>query len=225
MTDIDRVLHDAKSLEPADRLRLIARLWLTMPADHWTVPTAAERAEFDRLLDDRDSDGIATASRRIAQRIQARFDPPRPTVYSVPRRFDLATIFVVTSAYAMLFGGLSALGASPIVSVVIGGFVTAVGIGQAVLFGGQRPRSASVLAGVVLHAFIWIVYWIADPRLLPTEAVLFITGYVVIGGCILGYCVGGLVGGVFLVADMFRRRLRRRQRPASQIDQVGADGS
>jgi hypothetical protein len=147
----------------------------------------------------------------------------RPTVYSAPRRFDLATIFVVTSAYAMLFGGLSALGAWPIVSVVIGGFITAVGIGQAVLFGGGKPRSASILVGVVLHVIIYLGIWIAFPRLFPAWFLLMMTGYVVIGGFILGYCAGALVGGVFLMADMLRGKFQFKSSLAPQIDQDVAD--
>ena len=119
MSDIQQIFRDAQSLEPADRLRLIARLWASMPPDHWAAPTAKERAEIERRLDGPAFDALGDASWRIAERVRANRGPTtRPTVYSAPRRFDLATIFVVTSAYAMLFGGLCALGAWPIVSVV-----------------------------------------------------------------------------------------------------------
>ena len=224
MSDIKQVYRDAASLEPADRLRLIARLWASLPTDHWAAPTAKERAEIERRLNDRDADAVADASWRIAERIRAGCVEPRPTVYSAPRRFDLATIFVVTSAYAILFGGFSALGAWPIVSVVIGGYITVVGIGQAVLFGSEKPRSASILVGVVLHAIIWIGTWVAAPRLLPAAFVIFMAGYIVIGGVILGYCAGTLVGGVFLLADVLRGRFGRKSPPTTQLSPDLTDG-
>jgi hypothetical protein len=223
MPDIHEVYRSAASLEPAERLRLIARLWASMPEDHWAAPTAKERAEIQRRIDQRDFDAVADASWRIAERMRARFDEPGPQVYSAPRRFDLATIFVVTSAYALLLGGFSAMDASPIVSFVIGGFVVAVGIGQAVLFGGEKPRAASVLVGIVMHAIFWIGFWIYYPRVYPSEAILFVVGFIVVGGAILGYCSGALVGGVFLVADKIRSRFGRSARPEPPIDQDAAE--
>ena len=169
------------------------------------------------------SDRANSTRWRIAERIRAGYHQPRPTVYSAPRRFDLATIFVVTSAYAILFGGLSALDAFPIVSFVIGGFVTFVGIGQAVLFRGEKPRSASMLVGVVLHAIIWIGAWVAFPRMYPAALILFIAGYAVVGGVILGYCAGTLVGGVFLVADKLRGRFSVKSSLATPTDQPASD--
>lgn len=225
MPDIKQIFRDAASLEPAERLRLIARLWISLPPDHWAAPTAKERADVERRLDKRDFDAVADASWRISDRLLDNREPPRRTVYSAPRRFDLATIFVVTSAYAILFGGFSALGAWPIVSVAIGGFVTLVGIGQAVLFRGEKPRSASSLVGVILLVITFIGIWIAIPRLYPTWVLLTMTGIAVGGGFILGYCAGALVGGVFLAADLLRGRFWRRSPAAPQIEQDAAEGS
>ena len=41
-------LEAAGALEPNDRLRLIARLWASLPADHWAAPTPYELHEFER---------------------------------------------------------------------------------------------------------------------------------------------------------------------------------
>lgn len=222
MPDKHKIFRDAVSLEPADRLRLIARLWASLPADHWAAPTAAERKEIEHRLAANDSDALADASWRMADRILAerraadRLHSIGSRVYGAPRRFDLATIFAVTSSYALLFGGLSLLfsefgapGAYPIVSGVIGGFITIVGIGQAVLFGGTKPRQASFLVGGVLTVLICIGSWILSPRLYPAPVILFMLGFAVVGGVILGYCAGGLVGGVFLFADLIRGRFGR----------------
>lgn len=224
MPDIQQIYRDAASLEPGDRLRLIARLWVSMPADHWAAPTAREREEIERRLDQRDFDALADASWRIADRlVDHRQTPPGPKVYSAPRRFDLATIFVVTSAYGLLFGALNALGAWPIVSAVIAGFITIVGIGQALLFGGKKPRAASVLVGVVLHVVIWTSIMAVSPRFYPPEAWLAMVAAVVVSGVMLGYCAGGLVGGVFLLADVLRGRFGQKSPPAPPLPSNAAD--
>ena len=56
MSDIEEVASAAKSLEPADRLRLIARLWASLPSDHWAAPTSAERDRLRRHLTQVDVD-------------------------------------------------------------------------------------------------------------------------------------------------------------------------
>ena len=79
--------------------------------------------------------------------------PPRaaPRLYSVPRRYDLATLFTVTLAYALLFGAMQRSGMPPNVAFDVAGFITLVGIGQALLFKGNAPRLASVVTGVPPH--------------------------------------------------------------------------
>ena len=52
------------------------------------------------------------------------------TVYSVPRQYDLATLFVVSVAFALLFSVLRLLGASPVVFAVVTTFVALVGLGR-----------------------------------------------------------------------------------------------
>ena len=75
-------------------------------------------------------------------------DAPTATIYSAPRRFDLATIMVVTLAYALLLAGLRLLRMPPSGVLHVAGCITCVGIGQALLFRGKRPRLSSILVGV-----------------------------------------------------------------------------
>jgi hypothetical protein len=148
---------------------------------------------------------------------------PPAKVYSAPRRFDLATIFVVTLAYSLLLGAMSAMTFPPVASLFVAGFVSLVGIGQAVLFGGARPRTSSVLVGIVLYVCAMLGVWIlGGQRMYPTELMLIMASYSLVGGAILGYLAGALVGGVFLVAEKIRVRYSR---PATETteDQPGAD--
>jgi hypothetical protein len=124
--------------------------------------------------------------------------------YSAPRRFDLATVFVVTTAYALLLGGLKAAGAWTAISVVIAGAVTCIGISQALLFSGRRPRLASILTGTVIAACLIYVGWLYLPRHIPPYYLLATIVVLMLFGVLSGYLAGGVVGGVFLVADVLR---------------------
>ena len=145
---------------------------------------------------------------------------PRPSpkrIYSVPRRYDLATLFVVTLAYALLFAVLRAFQAPPHLAVITGSFVTLVGLGQAILFGGSKPRAASMLVGAVTYGlWLLIVGVIREVAILEIRDVmqmLFFLActapWVALGGAILGYVAGVAVGAVFLIADCVRRGARR----------------
>ncbi|MFV1966058.1 MAG: hypothetical protein ACC628_11580 [Pirellulaceae bacterium] len=133
--------------------------------------------------------------------------PVAEKVYAVPRRYDLTTLFVVSLAFAMLFGGIRAAGGPPEVFATVAGYVTVIGLSQAIFFRGKRPRVASVIAGVlfvfgagivvsVLSGEWWGLLACANPCTL-TVAALF------------GYMVGTLIGGVFLVTDYCRKATQR----------------
>jgi hypothetical protein len=141
-----------------------------------------------------------------AKRVRA--SPPR--IYSAPRRFDLPTIFVVTTAYSMLFALLSALG-WPIVPVLwTAGFITMTGVCQAVLFGGQRPRMASVVSGVTTLSATLVVVWLVNgARRFPDSAMFGALAFNALFGALLGYVAGTIIGGVFLLSDLLRGRFGR----------------
>ena len=134
-------------------------------------------------------------------------DEHRQRLYSVPRRFDLATIFVVTAAYSIFLGSLTALHAPTGFVILLAAFITVVGIGQALLFRGLKPRRASILGGLVIFGLLAlaITYFGNLPR---RFFVFLIVGYTLYGA-MSGYVAGVIVGGVFLLADVLRRRYRR----------------
>jgi hypothetical protein len=132
----------------------------------------------------------------------------RPRFYAAPRRFDLATILVVTAAYSILLGCLSGFGAHPILSTTVAGFITFVGLGQALLFGGRRPRLASSLVGGCMFGLPITAGLMLLPQPRPAPPINFASVFIgyALCGAILGYLAGVLIGGVFLVADVVRRR-------------------
>src|SRR5262245_22810688 len=88
-------------------------------------------------------------------------------VYSVPRRFDLTTMFVILLVFAVLFAAMRALDAHPAAVGVFGLFIGWVGAAQALLFRGKNPRLASVLAGVtfqIVFAVIPILWAVGNNR-------------------------------------------------------------
>ncbi|MCA9247020.1 MAG: hypothetical protein KDA42_07895 [Planctomycetales bacterium] len=131
-------------------------------------------------------------------------EKPPPTIYSAPRRFDIATIMVVTIAYAVLFSGLRLLNAAPHILAAATFFVSVVGLAQSLLYGGKHPRVASIHAGIasmlVLLAFFFFT--------LDAPVVCFLVSgflFVIPGGAAFGYIAGVLVGSVFMIADWVRR--------------------
>jgi len=205
---IDDILRAAESLSPDERMTLIARLWASLPKEVWPASTDNELAEADRLLAQR---GVARGESVpwpvVEQMLADCVRSSRPKVYSAPRRFDLATIFVVTTAYAILFAVMVALKLPPAVSWMSAGFITVVGIGQALLFRGLKPRTASILVGGPTYSIFMLgSFFFFSSRMPPASTFIFVLVSGVISGGVLGYVAGALVGGVFLVADFARRR-------------------
>jgi hypothetical protein len=209
MSDLEELLREAESLDPDDRMRLIAQLWASLPEDYWASPDSRERAHVDAMLAGGDMQGLADLPRLIAQKL---FSPPstrsQEKIYSAPRRFDLATILIVTFAYSLLFGvsnlALNYADFPQALGLVAGGFVTLVGVGQALLFGGQNARVASLLTGAVLTVLLNLAAVIWPPRGFAGIALVFMLPFSAVLGAAFGYMAGALVGGVFLVADKLR---------------------
>jgi hypothetical protein len=143
----------------------------------------------------------STADPRPAPFGQLQFSRPRtPREFSVPRRYDLATLMAVMMAYACLFGALRACGAHPAFVLWVAGFLTTIGAAQAILFGGKSPRAASVLAGMAYTVATFAVLMVIEGLI---EICFLLAG--VLHGAMLGYVGGVIVAGVFLVAHYLRR--------------------
>jgi hypothetical protein len=168
--DIEEMLRSARPLDPADRLRLIARLWASLPSECWAAPSAQQRLEVWRRLGATETDDLGNVPWRIIERLVDRPIATTPAkIYSAPRRFDLATIFVVATAYCLFFAALSPLPLPGVASLVVAGFITLVGVGQAVLYRGLQPRKASIVVGI---AICWIWVAISSPFVFQTPRVV-----------------------------------------------------
>ncbi|MGD9633382.1 MAG: hypothetical protein AB7G28_23655 [Pirellulales bacterium] len=214
MSNIDEVFEAAATFSPDDRVSLIARLWKSLPQESWPRATREELVAADRLLAKENLTRNESVPWPLVERILAdSVRSSRPKVYSAPRRFDLSTIMVVTAGYAMLFGGINAIfnesDQAAGAALMIGVFVTLVGIGQALLFGGRRPRTASIVVGMILTTLFMISTTMFFSRGRSVAFLPFMLVYGVISGAIYGYLSGVLVGGVFLVADHLRRLFKR----------------
>jgi len=198
--NLDDVIDVAERLDPVDQLRLISTLWASLPRSQ---RASLSEIELPALLD----------------RLQSSQNKPSK-IYSAPRRFDLATILIVTFAYSLLFGAMKALSFPPTASVAIAGFISIVGVGQALLFGGKQPRTASLVVGAFVYAVCMAAAWlISGPRIYSAGLILLTASYTIVGGAILGYLAGTLVGSVFLIADKLRGRLSR-NRGKSDLEQL-----
>ncbi|QDU87654.1 hypothetical protein Pla175_10200 [Pirellulimonas nuda] len=156
-----------------------------------------------------DRDGpVAPPARR------ERWRPPKD-IYSVPRRFDLASMLIVATAYALLLTALKALGADEWLSLWMVVFVTWVGGAQVVLFRGDDPRKASWIAGAVfcgLTPAVYMAWGYWRGQLAVGPAFVATTMPAILSGAVLGYLTGGLAAGVFLLIDLVRHWMERSKR-------------
>lgn len=233
--DPDALLRAAQQVPPDERFRLITNLWESMPPEFW--PHASGDVALAITHQGKQSDNAHPVARLpwpvveelLARRMKS-VPPAKPSakIYSAPRHFDLATIFAVTSAYSLLFGAMSGLQFPPIASVVVAGYITLVGIGQATLYGGKQPRKASALVGAIVYAVVQsvIIYANSIPQSAPSTAILMLLVFAqgLIAGAICGYIAGVMVGGVFLVADKFRQYFYRSPRTQRIVDPENTAG-
>jgi protein-S-isoprenylcysteine O-methyltransferase Ste14 len=133
--------------------------------------------------------------------------------YAVPRRFGLSTVLAFTTIFAFLFGVLNYVGADPKVYFFVSVEIAAICLAQIVF--GATPRRGSALTGAVLLPF-WTAIWIADHLLhlqIPLPLLIAGVASVVLFGALLGYLIGGLAAGFFLVLDLVEPYL-----PGSNLD-------
>ena len=132
-----------------------------------------------------------------------------------PRRFSIGALMAITALFAVLFGCLRTLDAHPGAYAVISGFVVLIGLGQVFLFGGKQPREASLLVGgaifflgtVDIPVTVLVVGENYEPFLVLFAAILYPAL-----GAVLGYFVGCVIGGVFLIGHWINRRMERQEK-------------
>src|SRR3954454_18006243 len=211
---LTEAVEAAQLLEPSDRVRLVTRLWESLPAKHRAEIVWFGIENLQSHVEENTGPTVQKPPEPVGFYLhRLLFDPSNTSeLYSAPRRFDLATIFVVTAAYSILFGAISALSykdMGPAVEIAVGVLVTLVGLAQAFYKDTANPRGVSILAGAVVQTIIVIVIHIAQPRIFGGSIVLIVFFGGLIGGAFCGYLAGVLVGGVFLVADLIRQKFAK----------------
>lgn len=153
---------------------------------------------------------------------EPREEYPAEKVYSVPRRFDLATLLTVSLAYSLLFALLKSLGAPWGVYLFIGGLTVVVGCAQAMTDHSAQVRRASIIAGGVYCGLAGgLVALLFNGVEMMVPALFFAA----IPGLGLGYLAGALDGGLFLIADIVRRHWPGEQGDESPVgdDPLGGE--
>jgi hypothetical protein len=212
----------ANSLDPKDRMRLIASLLESLSPRHRAAILAYGRQIVRPLDDEIDNSIKLTPIGPTVPTLWDRLFAPTDTsdLYSAPRRFDLATIFVVTAAYSLLFGLMTPLDFGPAMKVAVGLLVTIVATTQAFYHDKANPRGISVVTGAIALTVILVVLKVFVRNSIYGSLFVVVVFYGLIGGAIAGYLSGTLVGGVFLVADKLRTYFANR---AGHSQESGSD--
>jgi hypothetical protein len=131
-------------------------------------------------------------------------------LYSVPRRFGLGTLLVVTMAFGALATLFRWLLGEPVVILLALAFIAVVGFFQFIL--DRAPRQASAIAGVIFFSLPAGVAALAANnflRIVPLSNFAFYAACWTATGAILGYCAGVIVGVVFMLIAAVRRMAHR----------------
>lgn len=157
---------------------------------------------------------------------------PTPIV-GVSRRFGTGHILVAVGLFAPLFGILHALDASPVGYALCALFCVAIPLGQVFLYQGRQPRRASCLVGTRMLPLLVVGGFvlaegpdlIADLRSGGSHADLAWVVLILLSmfaamaglGYALGYVIGTVSAGVFLVVDRKWNAGRRGDGSASDV--------
>lgn len=213
---VEQVQSLAEVLSDNDRLRLVTRLWKTLPRDHRAALVTLQLEHVQNSRDRNLSDanittitGLGSPEGLTGPNLMDRIFNREYTseLYSAPRRFDLASIFVVTAAYSILLGALSLMSTPPGVMVVVAGMLGIIAATQAMYQHIANPRGVSIVTGAIAFAVVCAIVSLTTRGVLSGS--LFIDVFIVGLSCgaFLGYLMGTVIGGVFLVADMVRKKL------------------
>ncbi|MCA9121964.1 MAG: hypothetical protein H6822_26500 [Planctomycetaceae bacterium] len=131
--------------------------------------------------------------------------PIKKSQYQVPSRFGLTAIMGLLTVLAFIFGALHAVEAPPAIYLFVGSEILAICLVQILV--GSSPRGGSTLTGAVLLPF-WVYMTLRTPSMPLGFEFVFIGSLVAFGG-LLGYCIGALAAGFFLMIDLIEPWLIR----------------
>lgn len=122
--------------------------------------------------------------------------------YTVPKRFGMAPIVALFTVFGVLFGVMRYWEAGAIYYLFVASEIVAICLGQ-ILFG-STPRGISAMTGAALLPF-WV--WVSEQMhrqlgFVPDNYLPALYGMLMAFGALLGYCIGALAAGFFLVTDL-----------------------
>jgi hypothetical protein len=131
-----------------------------------------------------------------------------PPDFAVPKQFGILAILGITTALALLFGGLKWGEAHPVFYLFFGTQALAICLVQ--MFVGQAPRASSTAAGAIimpLFAAISASFFRHGP---PLGGLLCVMVLFIPVGALIGYITGTCAAGVFLIMDYLEPYLKVR---------------
>jgi len=113
----------------------------------------------------------------------------------------MAAIVALLTTFGIVFGVLRYWETPPVVYLFVASEIVAICLAQ-ILFG-SAPRIGSIATGAVLLPF-WVSLTVEDRlvNLMSPEVFWISVVTLVAFGGLLGYCIGALAAGFFLVMDM-----------------------
>ena len=119
--------------------------------------------------------------------------------YSVPRRFGLSAVMALLTTFGLLFGFLNYAEAPPVVYIFASFEIVAICLSQIVF--GSAPRGSSAASGaLILPICVWLTT--TRPGWMSMEIYWTCMAFLFLFGSLLGYCLGALAAGFFLVMDL-----------------------
>jgi protein-S-isoprenylcysteine O-methyltransferase Ste14 len=160
----------------------------------------AEQA-WKRLLGD-DYDDYERRTGSVLPRLRGNVTGPE-SQYAVPKRFSLSAVIALVTMYAVMFGFINLLQSqlsefepSPILHLFFGVQLMAIWIGQ------MRFEKSPRLISVVVGAFLLPLFVFFQNKNVPMSSFLTLVYFILfIFGAIIGYCLGAIAAGLFLVMD------------------------
>lgn len=156
--------------------------------------------------------------------------PLKRRQYQVPSRFSLTTIIGLLTFMAVLFGTLKSAEVHPIVYLFVGAEILAICCIQ-IVFGSAPRVGSAVVGGILLPACVFAFRedlrsfvsctrwsWLANdyPMFLTVGGVTTLAF-----GILLGYCIGAIAAGLFLVMEMLEPWLLRAPKRTSASTSAG----
>jgi len=156
--------------------------------------------------------------RNYRQRTGSFFVPLRrlpKAKYTVPRRFGLSSVIALTTIFAMLFGSLNFMRAAPVDYLFLSLGIAAVCLVQIVFV--SIARIGSALTGTIMLPVWASIRFSSELHRASTAENVIWCVFAIFLGTLVGYCIGGLAAGFFLILDMIEPYL-----PGAKQDSMGA---